>query len=391
MRKIAYLDCFSGISGDMTLGALIDLGVPLNWLKKQLTSLPLTGVDIIVETISKNGIGAKNVIVKDVRSQGHRNYSSITTMIEKSDLPSSVKKTSQGIFERIARAESHIHGCSMDDVHFHEVGATDAIVDIVGACLGFHYLNIHKVVCSKLPLGTGFVNCMHGQLPLPAPATLEILKGIPVYGVDVEIELVTPTGAGIATGLAEKFGDIPDMVIEKTGYGSGKNNAGDRPNLLRIVVGIDQGEAHIKTETIEVLQTCIDDMNPEIFGYLMETLFEKGALDVNYQPILMKKSRPGTKVEVVCLPEDANEIIKHILFETTTTGVRRHATKRSVLDREHIQVETELGTVRAKKITLPDGQVRMTPEYEDCRAIAIQENLPIFKVYDLIGYHLTKT
>ncbi len=391
MNTIAYLDCFSGISGDMTLGALVDLGVPVKWLVEQLEALPLNGFHIEVESVQKNGIGAKNVFVTALENHKDRNYRSISALIENSKLPEMVKKKSLDVFDRIAVAEGKIHGCSKDDVHFHEVGGIDAIIDIIGSMLGFHYLNIDKVICSKLPMGKGFVNCMHGSLPLPAPATLEILKGFPIYGVNIDQEIVTPTGAGIATVVADAFGEFPDMVIEKTGYGSGKHDIDDRPNLIRIIVGKAKNQAHIMAETMEVVETVIDDMNPEIFGYLMETLFDHGALDVNYQPVFMKKNRPGTKVEVVCRPQDRPDMIQQILSETTTTGVRYHKTKRTILKREKGSIDTEFGSIRAKKVTLYDGQLKIIPEYEECRRIAIERKMPIIHVYDAISRDMTKT
>jgi pyridinium-3,5-bisthiocarboxylic acid mononucleotide nickel chelatase len=389
MTMIAYFDCFSGISGDMTLGAFIDLGVSLKWLKAQLEKLPVSGYELSAETVMRNGICAKNVEVTVKDDAASRNYKKITAIIEKSPLSSKVKETSLSIFEKIARAESQIHRCRKEQVHFHEVGGIDALIDIVGTALCFDYLGIEKVMASPIPLGSGFVTCQHGTLPVPAPATLEILKGVPVHGTKLPYELVTPTGAAIIVTLADSFEEMPEMIIEKTGYGAGKRDIETIPNLLRIMIGTQPAlqettSDKFKEDRIFMVETCIDDMNPEVFGFLMDRLFEKGALDVYWTPIFMKKNRPATMVNVLCPEELCERVMNCILSETTSTGVRYYPAKRRMLLREPIVVKTSFGEIAAKRLIELDGSSRIVPEYEICRKIAIENKLPLRVVYDTI-------
>lgn len=379
-----HFDCFSGISGDMTLGACVDLGVPVSWLNEQLASLPLTGFNITVSGISRNGIHATNLFVHDDIKAHPMDYTKISLLIENSPFSERVKRLSLDIFERIADAESKIHGCAKEKVHFHEVGAIDSIVDIVGTALCMEYLDVESVTASAIPLGSGFVTCSHGTIPVPAPATVEILKGIPVYSSGVKKEIVTPTGAAIISTLARSFGDIPEMVINKTGYGSGKRDLEDRPNLLRIISGDIAGKSS-PDETISVVETTIDDMNPEIFGFLMDRLFDDGALDVYWQPVYMKKNRPGIVATVLCDNLKAQPVTDRILTETTTSGVRIHTVKRKTLKRQPVDIETRFGTIRAKEITNPDGSIRIVPEYEICRAIALEQDLPVRHVMEEVA------
>ena len=386
---IAYFDCFSGISGDMTLGAFFDLGVPVEWLQDRLETIPLTGFEVLAETVSRNGIQAKSVEVRVKDDTTSRHYEDIKSIIEKSPLPPEVKQRSLDIFERIADAEALIHGCPREKVHFHEVGGIDALVDIVGTALCVDYLEIDSVIASPIPVGRGFVTCQHGILPVPAPATLGILKGVPIYGTKIPHEIVTPTGAAIIATLAESFEEMPDMVIDKIGYGAGKRELESQPNLLRIILGTEitnseKGIGEYQTEKIVILETCIDDMNPEIFGFLMERLFEKGALDVYWIPIFMKKNRPATMVQVLC-PENCREVLMAcILSESSSLGVRYYHAKRRMLGRERIMVKTVYGEIAVKRITELDGTSRIVPEYEICKKIALEKNLPIRVVYDTI-------
>jgi len=380
---LAYFDCFAGISGDMTLGALIDLGVPVGWLKESICNIPLKDFDLSVSVVSKNGIGAKRVEVKMADSSITRNYSQIVSLISNSPLSANVRERSIAIFEEIAGAEAQIHGCPKEKVHFHELGGVDSIVDIVGTVLCIEYLGITEISASRIPIGSGFVNCRHGIIPLPAPATVLILKGVPVYGVDTNHELVTPTGAAIVKALSVSFGNIPDMNIENTGYGAGKYDSGYIPNLLRIIIGTFPGGKH-NDEVIFQIETCIDDMNPEIFSFLMERLFEDGALDVWWVPVYMKKNRPGTKVQVICYPDRKDVLIKRILSETTTTGVRYHEVKRKILSRCQDEIKTSYGTVCVKRVTNSDGTTRIVPEYEACKKIALEKKLPLKNVYENI-------
>lgn len=391
---LAYFDCFSGISGDMTLGAFIDLGVPVEWLKDEIRRLPLTGFDLTTEPVVRHGLRAQNVRV-DVKDKVHpKNYTAIKSLIKASPLSEPVKTLSLDIFKKIAGAESAIHGLPVGNVHFHEVGGIDAIVDIVGTALCIEYLGITHCAASRLPLGGGFVRCHHGTLPVPAPATIAILKDIPVCGSDVQHELVTPTGAAIAATLARSFGPIPAMRIAKIGYGAGKRDLESRPNLLRVMIGTPveeeavndlNGLSRCPTEEVTVVETAIDDMNPELFGFLMQRLFEDGALDVTWTPIYMKKNRPGTQVQVICRPEQKEAVIHRILSETTSLGVRYNTVFRRVLARETVTIQTSFGALRTKRIIGPDGENRLVPEYEVLKEIALQTNLPIRTVYDRIA------
>ena len=382
---IAYFDCFSGISGDMTLGAFFDLGVPVDWLKDNLLKLPLNGFDLSVSTVHRHGVHGTFVKVDTLEQATSRHYSDIIALLHNSPLPDSVKERSLDIFDRIASAESHIHGCSKDSVHFHEVGAVDAIVDIVGTALCVDYLKIDRVISSKIPLGKGFVTCQHGTLPVPAPATVEILKGIPVYGSDIPHELVTPTGAAIISSLAKGFEPIPGMEIEAVGYGAGSRDLEQRPNLLRVMIG-KRASLHpgVQNDRLLILETCIDDMNPEVFGFLMERLFEDGALDVYWIPVFMKKNRPGTMVQVLCRMDQREKITHRIFTETTSIGVRYYEANRSILSREQVEIETGFGPVAVKKVQHPDGSIRVAPEYEACKRIALEKKLPIRSVYERI-------
>ncbi len=387
---IAYFDLFSGISGDMTLGAFIDLGVPCNWLEKQLSTV-LNGFQLKTDIVYKHHLKATDLVVDIVGEDApSRNYKDIKTLIQNSALPESVKKNSLSAFLKIAQAESHIHGKDIETVHFHEIGGIDSIVDIIGSFLCVSYLGIEEVYASSVPLGSGYVSCSHGRIPVPVPATVAILKDIPVRSSDAATEIVTPTGAAIISTLAASFGRMPQMTIKKVGYGSGKRETGSSvPNLLRIVLGdrtVSQqpGDAAVLKETIYVVKTNIDDMNPEISGFLMETLFDHNALDVCCIPVHMKKNRPGFQIEVLCHKKDLDQIIQMILSQTTSIGVRYHPCDRSFLLRETIEAETVFGKVKVKKITNPDHSVRCVPEYEAAKKVAEEKKIPLKDVYQQI-------
>lgn len=385
----AYFDCFSGISGNMTVGAFLDMGVPLKWLQDQLSGLSLDGFSLSTDTIFRHGIQARHFQVHGQGDSIHRHYDDIKLILEKSPLSSNARQTSLAIFDQVADAESRIHGVEKAKVHFHEVGAIDSIVDIVGTALCLEYLGIDTIFSSKIPLGNGFVDCQHGTLPIPAPATMEILKDVPVYGTGITSELVTPTGAAIIKGLARDFVDMPLMTIEKIGYGAGSRNLPNRPNLLRVVTGQMHALSAENTEklledTVVLVETCVDDMNPEIFGYLMDRLFDDGALDVYWIPVFMKKNRPATLIQVVCDMDKRNPVINRILSETTSTGVRFQPIQRAKLMRETVTVSTTFGDVLMKKITAPDGKIRLVPEYESCKKIALSHKIPIKNVYEII-------
>ncbi len=381
----AYFDCFSGISGDMTLGALAALGVPTALLEERLQGLPLSGFTIHADPVSVAGIQAVRMQVHAGEGHHHRHYTDICALIENSPLSAGVKTRSLAIFDCLAEAESRIHGCAKEKVHFHEVGAVDAIVDIVGTCLGLEYLSIEKIIASALPMGSGFVTCAHGVLPVPAPATLEILKGAPVYGDGRIGELVTPTGAAILTGLAAEFGALPPMQVSQVGYGAGTRETTGPPNLLRVILGTARQQTQAPTtEQLAMVDTCIDDMNPEIFGYLMETLFKEGALDVFWVPVQMKKNRPGIWVQVLCPPERRARVMELIFAETTTLGVRFHEVQRACLARRTVTVNSVFGAIQMKEVSGADGTLRLIPEYEICRQIAREKHLPLQQVYETL-------
>ena len=388
--KHAHFDCLSGISGDMTLAALIDLGAPLDRLKEDLAGLPLGEFDLAVEIVSINGIRARQVKIDLPQMDTERHFSDIRAMIDHSDLPDRIKIRATDMFRRLARAEADIHGCSPEEVHFHEVGAADAIIDIVGTALCLDYLEIDRITASVIPLGSGFVSCRHGVLPLPAPATLALLKNVPVKGTAIEGELVTPTGAAIITSLAENFGPLPAIKPLATGYGAGRQRFADRPNLLRVIVGQPNAEdasgAGLTIEDdVELIETAIDDLNPEVYGHLMERLLAAGALDVCWIPAHMKKNRPGTLVRVLCRSETVLAAANIIFAETTSLGIRVQPVRRLVLPREEVVVKTSLGPVRVKRSQTPDGRERLSPEYEECRRLANTLQRPLREIYDLIG------
>jgi uncharacterized protein (TIGR00299 family) protein len=381
-----HFDCFSGISGDMFLGAFVDMGVPIDWLQKRIYGLGLEQVDIVARDVKKNGIGAKQVTVIEKGHSHPRNYRDIVRLIEVGALSDKVKMASKDIFSRIAEAEAKVHRCEKEDVHFHEVGAVDSIVDIVGAALCLEYFSIESVTSSPLPLGSGFVDCAHGRLPIPAPATLEILNGIPVYGGSADGEQVTPTGAGIIVSIAREFGPIPPMKIERIGYGSGSRETCDTPNLLRVFAGErTNGQLQMTGDAVCVVETNIDDMNPELFGYVMEKLFHEGALDVFLIPGIMKKNRPGTKVEVLCPPEKKDAVSACLLTETSTIGVRCQWVQRNILKRFKATVKTRFGEIRVKCVLDPFGRRRCTPEFNACRKVAQERNVPLTEIYDAVA------
>jgi hypothetical protein len=395
---ILYLDLFSGISGDMTLGALIDLGVPLEWLEQKLKPV-LSGFSLQSEIVFKHHLRAVNLVVAVEDTTAVRTYMDIREIIGRADLPEPVKKNSLAAFERIARAESTIHGKEIETVHFHEIGGIDSLVDIIGSFLGVEYLGIKTIVSSKVPLGSGFVDCAHGRIPVPVPATLAILAGIPVTGSDATTEIVTPTGAAIVATLASSFGPVPEMQIFRIGYGAGKREThSGLPNLLRMVLGEAQlpagkdsesdilfkNRSSLQQDKVFVVKTNVDDMNPEILGFVMERLFENKALDVSFTPIYMKKNRPGTKIEVICHGKDLETLSRLILTQTTAIGLRYHECERVVLERAVVTRETLWGKVLVKRIKDPDDRVRYVPEYEVCKKIALEQDLSLRDVYSRI-------
>ncbi len=382
---IAYADLCSGISGDMFLGALIDLGVPKEWIEQQLSQL-FPGFEIDVKTVYPHHIRAISVTVRPTQEEpGHRHYPDIRAMIEGSALSDTVKQGSLEAFRKIAAAESRIHGQDIEAVHFHEVGAIDSLVDIIGTFLGLEYLGIDTVYASLPALGSGTVKCAHGVLPVPVPATLAILKDTPVTASDARTEIVTPTGAALIKTVCKQFGSMPRMTIKKTGFGAGKRETGSAlPNVLRLVMGISdetQAAGYIHKEQVYAVKANIDDMNPEVAGFLMEELLEQQALDVGFVPVQMKKNRPGLQMEVICRPRDLDRIVETMLTQTTTIGVRYTQMERACLEREIIDADTRYGLMQVKKIINPDGTVRHVPEYEAVRAAAKKNAVPVKDVY----------
>ena len=378
---IAYFDCFSGISGDMTLGACIDLGLPLSELENMIQALKLEKTHIEVNTKSHMGIRGTQVVVHTECSP-IRHYSDIRELIHNSELSDRVKELSQSMFLLLASVESHIHGCDIDRVHFHEVGAVDSIVDIIGTASAIEALDIDRIHFSPLPLGKGFVNCQHGRLPVPSPATLNILKNVPVYGTQVPYELVTPTGALFAACLAESYGQLPEMVIQKVGYGAGSRKLDDRPNLLRIILGNnDPKSSQASCESVGVIETHVDDMTPECLGYVMSHMMSSGALDVLIDSVHMKKNRVGHRVQVICRPSEVQKFTDMVLQETSSIGVRYQVIQRKVLHRHPRTIHTKLGDIQAKEIHQPDGTFVLTPEFESCKQLAQKHQLPVQRVY----------
>jgi uncharacterized protein (TIGR00299 family) protein len=382
----AYFDCFSGISGDMTLGALVGLGVPVEWMQTELERLPLDEFSLDCNGVDRHGIHAHLMEIRFEESHHHRHYQTIAEMIGESPFSSRVKETSLAMFDRVAAAEAAVHQMPKEKVHFHEVGAMDAIIDIVGTCLGLEYLDIDRVTASPLPLGSGFVQCLHGTLPVPAPATLEILKGLPVHAGNIAKEMVTPTGAAIISTIADAFETLPLMRVERVAYGAGTRELGDQPNLLRVILGQAETGTQGRHSEKQVMVECnIDDMNPEWFGYLMETLFDDGALDVFWEPIYMKKNRPGTLVRVLCGPDKRQAVVDRILTETTTIGVRFYEVQRSCLKRRAVEVETPWGRIAAKAVSGADGNERVVPEFDACKKVAQAHGVALRTVYEAVA------
>jgi len=377
--KIAYFEAFAGASGNMILGAILDAGLELEKLQEGLRALPIGGYTISASKVKKRGIAGTFVEVKVDEPQEERRLSDIERMILDSSLPERVKTWSLKVFRRLAEAEAKVHNVPVEEVHFHEVGAVDAIVDVVGSILGLELLGVEEVYVSPLRLGYGMVKSAHGLLPVPAPATMELIKGVPVYGWDVEAELLTPTGAAILTTLACSFGSPPPFKLEKVGYGAGFWDL-PFPNLLRLCIGEREAFGYEEDYTT-VLEANIDDMNPQWFDNLMERLLEAGALDVYLAPIQMKKGRPGVKLGVIVQGEKIEPVLDVIFSESTTIGVRAYQVRRWKLEREEIPVLTPFGEVRVKVARKGSQILNIAPEYEDCRRLAKEKGVALKEVY----------
>ncbi|MFZ5597863.1 MAG: nickel pincer cofactor biosynthesis protein LarC [Bacillota bacterium] len=382
--NVLYLDCFAGISGDMCLGALIDAGVDSGRLERDLRKLPVHGWKLTVARKNYGGITGTKVDI-EVREdhQPHRHFGDIKDLILDSPLPEKVQKNSLKIFERLAEAEGKVHGVPAGHVHFHEVGGVDSIIDIVGTSLALFYLNIESLHCSPVPTGRGTIKCRHGILPVPAPATAELLKGVPISPVDVEGEMTTPTGAAIATAFSPTFGPLPEMSVEAVGYGFGSKDYGI-PNFLRIFTGVaGEDKALYDYEPVAIIETNIDDMNPEFLGFITERMFENSALDVFMSPAYMKKNRPGYLLTVLCRPQNREKLLKIIFSETSTLGVRCRQETKVMLGRLTEEVDTPYGRVRIKKALDSSGSpLRAAPEYEDCKKIALEKGVPLRVIYE---------
>jgi pyridinium-3,5-bisthiocarboxylic acid mononucleotide nickel chelatase len=390
--KIAYFDCFSGASGDMILGALMDAGLSLEILKTELAKLKLTHYDLNVEKIAKKGIAGSQaiVIVEEEHHHYHRHLADIRAIIENSDLETNIKEKSIDIFTRLAEAEAKVHQTTVDQIHFHEVGAMDAIIDVVGSVAGLAALGIEKIVCSALHVGAGTVECAHGTLPVPAPATVALIQGKPIYSTGVQGELLTPTGAAILTTLASEFGPMPAMTLEATGYGAGTADI-SIPNFLRIAIGESAEEIKgIETEHIAVMETSIDDMNPQIYDYLMEKMLQMGVMDVFLVPLHMKKNRPGVLLTVLCKMEMMDQITGFLLTETTTIGLRWRIDQRMKAHREIRTAKTAYGEMGFKVAKIGNRTVNVSPEYEDCKRVAMKKNVPLINVLDAARSVATK-
>jgi pyridinium-3,5-bisthiocarboxylic acid mononucleotide nickel chelatase len=381
--KLAFFDCFSGISGDMVLGALLDAGVPIDHLRTELAALSVPGWSLTPSKVWKNGMSATHVNVQTEDTQTHRSLSTILDIISKSALPTDIQQRAAAIFRNLGLAEASVHDVPLERIHFHEVGAVDAIVDIVGSCIGFAYLGIESFACTPLNVGGGTAKMAHGVLPVPAPATARLLLGKPTYSTGIQRELVTPTGAAIVATLCSSFGSQPPMTVSAIGYGAATSDLEGQPNVLRLMVGEAAQKPPLGAEeTIRVLEANLDDMNPQIFGYFLDKALAAGALDVFATPVQMKKNRPGMLVTVLCNPADETKLQEMLFAETTTLGVRAHTAERHVLPREWQTVATRFGDVRIK-VARVNGVVRQaSPEFDDCRKLAEERNVPLQRVME---------
>jgi len=393
--KTLYFDCFAGASGNMILGALVALGVDENELVGELKKLDISDFEIEFSVKNKSGIAAIHANVKVPEEKTHRHLHNIEKIINDSRLNDSVKKRAIKIFTKLAEAEAKVHGIDVKKVHFHEVGAMDAIIDVVSACIGFELLGIERFVCSKIHVGSGFVKMAHGKFPVPPPAVVEILKGAPIYSTEIEGELITPTGAAIIAAVCEDFGQIPEMKIEKNAYGAGTRDYLDFPNALRLILGETENQLRItnyelreksneqrttNNEQLTLIETNIDDISPEILGFVMERAFDFGCLDCWFTPILMKKNRAATMVSILCENEKV-EIFKELLFtETSTLGIRISRIERECLERESKKIETEFGEIDVKIAKYNGKIVNVKPEYDQMREFAVKSKIPLKEI-----------
>lgn len=378
--RVAYFDLIGGASGDMILGAMLDAGLPYDALKDGLQGLHLDGYSLTHKKVTRQGFGATQVEVKVSDTVTERHLQDILELVETSDLPDPIRSSAVSMFQRLGEIEAEIHNIEVNQVHLHELGGIDTIVDIAGSLIGMQILGIEKVYCSSFPVGRGFVHGAHGLIPLPSPATLALLEGVPVRNSEIEKELVTPTGAVLLTSLAAGYGAIPAMTLQQVGYGAGSRDL-PVPNLLRLILGEQDNPATGQIESLLVLETNIDDLNPQIYDFLFERLFASGALDVTLTPIHMKKNRPAVQVSVLTRPEAAQTLQAILFAETSTLGIRTYLVERKALPRTFSVAETPYGPVRMKTVEYAPGKQRSAPEYEDCRKLALEQGIPIMEIY----------
>jgi uncharacterized protein (TIGR00299 family) protein len=379
--RIGYFDCFSGVSGDMILGALVDAGLALERLQAGVAALGVPGISLSAERVRRGAFTGTLVHVRtDERGHPHRHLADVEAILNQAPLPDPVRADATRIFRRLAEAEAGVHGTTPDRVHFHEVGALDALADVVGAAWGIRELGLERLAVSAINLGGGFVQAAHGKMPVPAPGTAALLVGAPAYGSEVPLELATPTGVAVLTTLAREYGPLPPMTVERIAYGAGQRELANQANLLRLIVG--ESAAAPGRDHVAVLEATIDDMNPQFFEPLMERLFEAGALDVTLTPVIMKKSRPGTVLTVLVDPGGADRCAGVILRHSTTLGVRSHPVGRWTLPRDIVRVTTPHGEVRVKRAWLDGRPTVVAPEFDDCRRLAQASAVPVQVVFD---------
>lgn len=386
--RIAYGELIGGLSGDMFVAALLDLGLSVQKLRLELKRIPSLKFELKTAKKYVHAIRAIRFQVICPANEPPRTWKEIRALIEGSKLLPEIKRTSVEIFARLAEAEAKIHGTAVDKVHFHEVGATDSIVDIVAVAIGIHELGIDSWSFSRIPLGQAIARSQHGPLPIPGPAVMELLTGLPAFGVDIEGETVTPTGAAIVRALGKKFGAQPPMVVDKIGYGTGQKEFSTRPNLFRVVLG--ESTASWQEEEMLVIETNIDDMNPQFYDHVMERLFKAGARDVFLAPIQMKKNRPGTLLRVIAEPRHRQRLARIIFEETPTIGIRHYPVGRMILKRDSQKIKTRYGDVNVKIVEEPDGSKRAMPEYDDLKRIAAVKKLPLKLIHDEVMRVLRK-
>ena len=374
--KTLYFDCFAGASGDMILGAMVAAGVDPRVLEDQLSLLGVDGYQLEFVSVDRSGISATHARVHTAPEHAHRHLSQILKIIDDSRLSDSVKTRAAQIFTRLGEAEARVHNVPVEKIHFHEVGALDAIIDVVGACICFDLLDIERLACSALHVGSGTIDISHGRFPVPPPAVAELLKDAPIYSTDIVGELVTPTGAAIITTVCREFGAIPRMKLQRTGYGAGTRVYEKFPNALRVLIGEDESRSGDSVQ-LWMIETNVDDTSPQVFGHVMERALGLGALDCYLTPIQMKKNRPGVLLSILCRPADKESLTQMVFAETTTLGVRSYEVERRALDREVVRVETEYGPIEVKVARLNGRVITGTPEYEQVRQAALSANVPL--------------